>query len=411
VKEKRSLIAKPVWTRPRWYMNKDSSTMRAGIRLPRTLMGFPDRRTANSLFTILAFALVLIFVYLARTVIVIFAFSILFAYLIDPVVRFLQRHSLFFKNLRGPHVVEAYLAGVVLVVLVFRAFSPGFHMNAWRFLSEMPTVAERVSTGEIAYDARNNLGLSDEQATRTKMFLQQHRSNIEGIVGEIQRFASTVIAGILVVPILAVFFLRDGESLANQFIYLVSTKNSYEAVQSLAGELHLMLQRYIKAKVILAGLSLVYCSAAMLALSFPNALALGVVAGILEFIPVAGWMIAAATIVWAGALTHAHWIWMLGLLCVWRMLMDYWIAPRVMGHELEIHPLLAIFTVMVGGAIGGIVGIYLSVPLVAVARVVWRNFIPRARNREGPRGSCELPMGREAKTAERVQKRDPIRAR
>jgi hypothetical protein len=39
------------------------------------------------------------------------------------------------------------------------------------------------------------------------------------------------------------------------------------------------------------------------------------------------------------------------------MLMDSWIAPNVMGHELEIHPLLAIFTLMVGGAIGGIVGV------------------------------------------------------
>jgi len=70
----------------------------------------PDRRTASALLTILLFAIVLAVVYVARTVIVIFAFSILFAYLINPIVRFLQRHSLFFKNLRGPHVVEAYLA-------------------------------------------------------------------------------------------------------------------------------------------------------------------------------------------------------------------------------------------------------------------------------------------------------------
>jgi len=87
-------------------------------------------------------------------------------------------------------------------------------------------------------------------------------------------------------------------------------------------------------------------------------------------------MTAAAIIVTAGALTHSHWIWMLALLAVWRILMDYGIAPRVMGHELEIHPLLAIFTLMVGGAVGGIVGIYLSVPLVAALRVIYRRFAP-----------------------------------
>jgi len=64
---------------------------------------------------------------------------------------------------------------------------------------------------------------------------------------------------------------------------------------------------------------------------------------------------------------------MLTLLAVWRILMDYGIAPRVMGHELEMHPLLAIFTLMVGGAVGGIIGIYLSVPIAAVLRVVYGN--------------------------------------
>jgi predicted PurR-regulated permease PerM len=43
-----------------------------------------------------------------------------------------------------------------------------------------------------------------------------------------------------------------------------------------------------------------------------------------------------------------------------------------MGHDLEIHPLLAIFTLMVGGAVGGIAGICLSIPFVAKLRVVWR---------------------------------------
>ena len=52
----------------------------------------------------------------------------------------------------------------------------------------------------------------------------------------------------------------------------------------------------------------------------------------------------------------------------------------VMGHELEIHPLPAIFTVMIGGAVGGIVGIYLSVPLVGTLRLIWYRFsLPKGR--------------------------------
>jgi hypothetical protein len=73
-----------------------------------------------------------------------------------------------------------------------------------------------------------------------------------------------------------------------------------------------------------------------------------------------------------GVLTHGHWIWMVVFLGVWRVLIDYCIAPRVFGRELEIHPLLAIFTLMVGAAVGGFAGVYLAVPIAAVIRVIWR---------------------------------------
>ena len=335
-------------------------------------MVFPDRRTTSILLTILLFALALAIVFVARSVIIIFAFSILFAYLINPIVRFLQRHSLFFKNLRGPHVLEAYLAIVVLTVLCSHGLFPDFRRNAGQLLKEISVLSDRVSSGDIANNLESNLGWTDQQTDWIRSFLQRHRSNIERTVENIEKSAPVTLGGILVIPILAIFFLSDGENLANQMIRFLATKEKRASMESLANELHVMLQHYIRAKVILGGLSFVYSSIAMLVLGFPNAIPLGILAGILEFIPMAGWMSAAVIIATAGALTHSHWIWMLALLGIWRILMDYAIAPRVMGHELEIHPLLAIFTLMVGGAVDGIIGIYLSVPLVAALRVVYR---------------------------------------
>jgi predicted PurR-regulated permease PerM len=270
--------------------------------------------------------------------------------------------------------VEAYLALIVFTLLLSHGLFPEFRKSAGQLLASIPTLTDRVSSGEIASNLGSNLGWADEQAHQIRIFLQRHRANVERAAATIEQFAPAALAGFVVIPILAIFFLSDGENIANQVIHLVSTKENQAALRSLADELHAMLQRYIRAKVILGGLSLLYCLIAMLLLGFPNAIVLGVLAGILEFIPVVGWMTAAATIVTAGVLTHSHWIWMLALLGVWRILMDYAIAPRVMGHELEIHPLLAIFTLMVGGAVGGIVGIYLSVPLVAALRVIYRRF-------------------------------------
>src|SRR5260370_29882041 len=113
-------------------------------------MSLFDRRTANILVTILAFSLALAFVYVARSVIIIFCFAILFAYLINPIVRFLQRHSLFFKNLRGPHVAEAYLVLLIFVVLLFHLLAPVVIFRSARTLQLLPILSEPLATGELA---------------------------------------------------------------------------------------------------------------------------------------------------------------------------------------------------------------------------------------------------------------------
>jgi predicted PurR-regulated permease PerM len=336
-------------------------------------MAFPDRRTVNVLCTILLFTLVLAIVYVARGVLVIFTFAILFAYLIDPVVRFLQRHSLIFKNLRGPHVAEAYLLLLIFVPVTIHFVAPGSLGTTTRLAKQMPAFVASISTGEIATQIGGKYGWSDAQQQRLKSLLVQHQANIQAAARGWERSALSAFGGLIVIPILAIFFLSDGAIMVDSLIRMVATNDNIEELRSLAGELNSMLRHYIRAKVTLAGLSLVFFSLATLLLGYRHFLALGLLAGILEFIPVAGWMTSAVAIISIGAMTHAHWIWMAALIGLWRLLMDYGISPRIMGHELEIHPLMAIFAVMVGGAIGGIVGIYLSVPFVAMLRVLWRS--------------------------------------
>jgi predicted PurR-regulated permease PerM len=252
---------------------------------------------------------------------------------------------------------------------------------------------ENVYSGDIAITMGQRNGWDEAQSQRAKAFLQQRRESIRGVVESVRQFVSLAFGGILMIPILGLFFLSDGDKLANGVVHLISTRETYETARALAADLNDMLRHYIRAKVTLAVLSLIYCSVAMVFLGYPHALALGLMSGVLEFIPVAGWITALIAISTVGLLTHSHWIWMAALLGLWRVIMDYWIAPRVMGHELEIHPLLAIFTVMVGGAVGGIVGIYLSVPIVAALRVIWHRFAsPAAHYASTP----DLPLTTES---------------
>jgi len=286
--------------------------------------------------TTLVLVLAVALVYVVRTILVLFAFSILFAYLINPAVRVLQRYSLLFKDLKGPHIFQAYLGFLILLALLVHAFTPDFRSRPGA-LANLPAFADSVASGEIANNFGKNLGWSDAQTVRFRTFLQGHRSDIETAKQTVQRSALQMASAVLVIPILAIFFLSDGEKLANQLILLIPTSSDGSAVRSLVADLNVMLQRYIRAKVILGMLSFLFSSVALLALGFPHWLALGAIAGMLEFIPIAGWIIAATTITTLGVVTHSHWIWMLALLGVWRVCMDYGISPRVIGHELEIH--------------------------------------------------------------------------
>ena len=121
-------------------------------------MSFPDRRTVNILLTILLFSVVLALTYVARAVIVVFCFGILFAYLIDPVVRFLQRHSLFFRNLRGPHVAEAYLGLLILIAVLFHVLAPGSLGRTVKSVQQLPAVSDQLSSGDIATAVANQYG-------------------------------------------------------------------------------------------------------------------------------------------------------------------------------------------------------------------------------------------------------------
>jgi predicted PurR-regulated permease PerM len=70
------------------------------------------------------------------------------------------------------------------------------------------------------------------------------------------------------------------------------------------------------------------------------------------------------------ALSHSHPIAVLVFLLVYRLFQDYVLQPHLMGQGVEVHPLLVIFGVFAGGEIAGIPGTFLSVPVIALARIL-----------------------------------------
>jgi predicted PurR-regulated permease PerM len=173
------------------------------------------------------------------------------------------------------------------------------------------------------------------------------------------------------VPILAVFVLRDGRQMVDAIIQAGGRREDPTVFTRIVQKVDTMLAKYIRSQLALAGLSFGFYSLSMLVLRLPYAIALAGLGGVLEFLPSVGWIASAAAILTVGFLTHSHWIWMAGLLVGWRLVLDYAISPRIMSKNLQLPPLTVIFALMVGGQVGGVAGVYLSVPIVAVLRIVW----------------------------------------
>src|ERR1700694_1742836 len=106
----------------------------------------------------------------------------------------------------------------------------------------------------------------------------------------------------------------------------------------------------------------------------------------MEFIPVWGPLVAATVIfVVALLMNYPHWLVLIIFLVAWRLMQDYLISPRIMGKSLELHPLPAVFGVLAGGELAGVLGIYLSIPIMASLRIVWRRWrLYAEKKRFGP---------------------------
>jgi predicted PurR-regulated permease PerM len=136
--------------------------------------------------------------------------------------------------------------------------------------------------------------------------------------------------------------------------------------------MHSMLGHFIRAQLLLSVLAMVVVTFVLWAMGVPYAIALGPAEGALEFIPLVGPVVGGALILAVAFFSgYSHLFWVLVFLVVWRGIQDYVSSPRIMGGTLELHPLAVMFGVLAGGEVAGVIGIFLSIPVLATIRIMW----------------------------------------
>ena len=342
--------------------------------------------------TAFLFALGLGFLYAARRTLVLFLFAIFFAYLINPAVGRLGK----LVRSRVWAITMIYLLLLLGVGTLGFLIGPRIARQTARLEESLPGLMDKASTGQLSgqldqLTARigNEHGWSVETQKRIQTFLRSRREELARLaqrIGIRVAEAAQEVWVLFLVPILAIFFLRDGGSFHEVLLSLVQSRTQREFLQDVLQDLNQMLAQFIRAQLTLAALSLVVYSSMLGAMRVPYALTLGTVGGALEFVPVAGPLLAGAAMMIVAILAgYPHWPFLLLFLVIWRLVQDYVISPRIMGVSVELHPLAALFGILAGGEIAGILGVYLSIPVMASLRIVWRRWRIYAEKRKfGP---------------------------
>jgi predicted PurR-regulated permease PerM len=344
-----------------------------------------DTRTTKVLVTVVLFALGLGFLYAARQSLILFLFAIFFAYLINPIVERLE------KPLRGRGRAIALIYILLLTGFALLVFfvGPRVTRQAGRLGEAWPELTKKVSSGQIALDIGGQRGWSKATQSRLQDILKNHSEELLLLAERIGVRAAETAKSIWVlflVPILAVFFLLDAGSFNEVVVSLVQSRAQREFLQDVLRDLNKMLAQFIRAQLTLAGLSLLAYTSVLGIMRVPYAMVLGTAGGALEFVPIVGPLLAGVAMVVVAVLAgYSYWPLLMLFLVVWRLIQDYVISPRVMGGSVQLHPLAALFGVLAGGEIAGVLGVYLSIPVMASLRIVWRRWrIYAEKRRFGP---------------------------
>ena len=353
-----------------------------------------DARTSRTLFTALLFALAIGFLYYVRHTLIAFLFAIFFAYLMEPAVSRLQQ----VVRGRGRAIAILYLVLVLLLGWLTFYAGPRILQQSERLGSALPSLLEARSLEQIAQQIGQQRGWSTHTRDTLTHFLTNHRSEIV----ELAQSAGLRLAEVaqrawllILVPILSIFFLRDGRIFSEVLLNLVRTAPQRELVRGVIDDLNEMLAHFIRAQLTLAAFSMIVYSSFLGLAGVPFALMLGTAGGVLEFIPVVGPLVAAALILGvAFLLGYQGWITLILFLLAWRVFQDYLISPKIMGSRMELHPLAAIFGVLAGGELAGVLGVYLSIPIMASLRIVWHRWRLYSEKRTfGPLNDYALGSG------------------
>ncbi|HTC89629.1 MAG TPA: AI-2E family transporter [Bryobacteraceae bacterium] len=333
-----------------------------------------DPKAARVAWTVFLLALLLATAYAVRETLAVFAIALLFAYLLIPLVGFVGRIT---PRRMPPRVALAivYLALVGAIVALALTLGSRLADEANSLATQLPALLKNPTWMQNfplpAWLEPARANLIQKVQGELSMSGQEILPYVKGLGGQLVSGAKYALYFVLI-PILAFFFLKDGATIRDEFVAALVEERRKPIVDDILEDINLLLGEYIRALVLLSAASFAANSLFLAFTGAPYAVLLAGVAALGEFVPVVGPAAGGLVIVLVTGLSgYSHVLLYLLFWILWRMVQDYAISPYLMSRGVQLNPMLVLFGVLAGDQIAGVLGMFLSVPLLAILRVVF----------------------------------------
>ena len=316
---------------------------------------------------LLALVAVFYILYVGQSIIVPLVFALLLAVLLNPFVNFLTRKKV-------NRVLAICLAVLSLFVVVFGVFYfIGAQISTFR--EALPELKMRAAAlldqGMAWFSDRFHVSQSKMDAWIDQK-TSEGLNEVGGRVGSTILSLSSLLVLVFLVPVYIFLFLFY-KPLLLAFLGQVFRNNQADTVTEVLASSKKMIQSYLMGLLIEMLIVAVLNSSALLIIGVDYAIVLGVIGAILNLIPYIGGVVAIALPVVMSLLsgTPSAALIVIGAYTLIQFIDNNFLVPMVVASKVKVNALVSIIVVLIGGAVWGVVGMFLAIPMTAILKVVF----------------------------------------
>lgn len=320
-----------------------------------------------------------------------FLLAMLIVYILRPVVNFLEDRGV----PRGWALVITYIAAVVVVTVVLVFLIPVLAVQVQAFIRNFPFYFKSAQVTLLRYQGLWKQVRLDANAARIiDSGLAKAQEAGVAIISNIPNYtlsAFSLIVNIVLAPLIAFYLLKDLREIRETMLAIVPKRRRAEMVH-LMHEVDEVLAGFLRGQSLVALSVAVLSTVALLVLRVDYAVVIGLITGLLSVIPYFG-PVVGALIAGIVALFKSPVLALLaiGILIAIQQVANVSIAPYIMSQQVNVHPVVVILALLLGGSLFGVIGLVLAIPIAAIAKAVFIHFAEghHADYQEAIRGAAE----------------------